>query len=179
MASWRFDSNGPETSEIRGPVPLISKGLAVPPESGLYIVTSSDCLSHVGISTNIRERVRKLATLSEHRGSNEVLCAAFCTDSPPEVRWEESHIDMARSRENEFKDYYGEPPSPDRYRESCRNGHTLLETLTKAAGSDSWQAGYIEAVFAIGEKLSLLLSANRFRSVWNDVGIPPGPWDLR
>jgi len=43
------------------------------------------------------------------------------------------------------------------------------------AGPDSWEAGFAEAVFRIGEKLSLLFQP-RFESIWQRVGIPPGPW---
>jgi hypothetical protein len=44
-----------------------------------------------------------------------------------------------------------------------------------AAGEDSWEAGYIEAVFAIGEKLNLLFQP-RFQPVWEHLEMPPGPW---
>jgi hypothetical protein len=35
--------------------------------------------------------------------------------------------------------------------------------------------GFAEAVFAIGEMLSLLFQP-RFAPIWQQVGVPPGPW---
>ncbi|MFQ5950860.1 MAG: hypothetical protein ACE5KH_02110, partial [Candidatus Geothermarchaeales archaeon] len=81
--------------------------------------------------------------------------------------------------ESEFKDQrqYGEPPYPQlRYERSCKNGRSLRDDMAKAAGKKSWEAGYIEAVFEIGEKLRLLFDNEQFESIWKQVGKPPGPW---
>ncbi len=51
-----------------------------------------------------------------------------------------------------------------------------LDEFEKAAGEDSWEAGYIEAVFGIGEKLKLLFGTERFDPIWKRIGKPPGPW---
>jgi hypothetical protein len=77
--------------------------------------------------------------------------------------------------ERQLKAASGEPPTPrDRF-SSCVNGLQLRDDLVAAAGAESWQAGFVEAVFAIGEKLRLLFQP-RFHSVWREVGVPPGPW---
>jgi hypothetical protein len=111
-----------------------------------------------------------------HRGSAEVLCAAFCTGEGPLVWWEEQlDTASAREREHAFKSHYGEPPQPRPSYEGCVNGAALLARIIGAAGPDSWEAGFAEAVFRIGEKLSLLFQP-RFESIWQRVGIPPGPW---
>ena len=57
----------------------------------------------------------------------------------------------------------------------CVNGSALRRDLVTSAGAASWEAGFIEAVFAIGEKLAFLFDA-RFGQVWQSVGQPPGPW---
>jgi hypothetical protein len=74
-----------------------------------------------------------------------------------------------------MKQRYGEPPWPRNEFAACVNGSKLRDDIVSAAGEESWEAGYAEAVFAIGEKLHLLL-APRFAQVWSDVGVPPGPW---
>lgn len=55
------------------------------------------------------------------------------------------------------------------------NGRELLTGIIEAAGPDSWEAGFAEAVFLIGEKLNLLFRP-RFEPIWKQVGVPPGPW---
>lgn len=118
----------------------------------------------------------RLARLGTHHGNAEVLCAAFCTSKPPVVWWEElPDVAMARLREREFKDHYGEPPTPRTKYASCRNGKRLETELVRAAGQESWEAGFIEAAFEIGSRLSLLFNP-RFDSLWKRVGKPPGPW---
>jgi hypothetical protein len=175
--TWTFDPEGPDYSGIKGPIPLVSKGLELRALPGLYLVTCGDCLAHVGTSKKLQNRVRQLATLGTHRGSAEVLCAAFCTKQEPLVRWEVHNTDKsAREREREFKVYYGEPPVPDRYGRTCKDGKTLRQELTKTAGEDTWEAGYIQAVFEIGEKLRLLFDKGEFTHIWKQVGKPPGPW---
>jgi hypothetical protein len=37
------------------------------------------------------------------------------------------------------------------------------------------RVGYVEAAFAIGEKLAVLFQP-RFVALWKRVGVPPGPW---
>jgi hypothetical protein len=133
-------------------------------------------LAHVGTSGGIAGRVRTLANLGTHRGSAEVLCAAFCTGLAPAVWWEElPDVVAARERERAFKLHYGEPPQPRAQFDGCVNGRQLLTAIRDAAGPESWEAGFAEAVFLIGEKLSLLM-APRFAQIWSEVGMPPGPW---
>ena len=90
---------------------LATRGMGLPATPGLYIVTCGACMPHVGTSGNIANRVRTLAALGTHRGSTEVLCAAFCTGEAPVVWWEEQPtVAAARERERQFKVHYGEPP---------------------------------------------------------------------
>lgn len=174
---WTFDPAGPDTTGLAGPVELVRRGLVVPPRTGLYVITAGDCLAHVGTSGNLRGRIGTLARLGTHRGSAEVLCAAHCTRHHPVVWWEEhDDIGRARQREREFKHHYGEPPQPRPPYESCVNGAAVLDALVVAAGANSWEAGYIEAVLTVGEKLSLLFE-RRFERLWSEVRVPPGPWD--
>lgn len=178
-SSWAFDPRGPEFRSLRGPVPLATRGMGLPGKPGLYVVTCGDCLSHVGTSGGIAGRVRTLANLGTHRGSAEVLCAAFCTGVAPLVWWEEQPtVAAARVREQAFKRHYGEPPRPRPKYEGCINGRQLVGAIIDAAGPNSWEAGFAEAVFLIGEKLSLLMSP-RFQGLWHEVGLPPGPWALK
>jgi hypothetical protein len=177
--SWAFDARGPEFRSLRGPVPLAARGMGLPAKPGLYVVTCGDCLAHVGTSGGIAGRVRTLANLGTHRGSAEVLCAAFCTGVAPMVWWEEQPtVAAARVREQDFKRHYGEPPRPRPQYEACINGRQLVGAIIDAAGPNSWEAGFAEAVFLIGEKLSLLM-APRFERLWHEVGLPPGPWALK
>ena len=94
------------------------------------------------------------------------------------VWWRESgSIEEARAREREFKEFYGEPPSLRTEYAACKDGARLMHRLIEAAGPQSWEAGFIEAVFAVGEKFDLLF-APRFSAVWERVGgRPHGPWD--
>jgi hypothetical protein len=80
-----------------------------------------------------------------------------------------------RERERAFKRHYGEPPQPRPDYAGCVNGAALLGRIVAAAGPASWEAGFAEAVFQIGERLSLLLQP-RFAPIWQRVGVPPGPW---
>lgn len=175
---WIFDPRGPEFRSLHGPVPLTTRGMGLPSSPGLYIVTCGDCLPHVGTSGSLAGRVRTLASLGTHRGSAEVLCAAFCTGEAPVVWWEEQPTTTAaRERERAFKSHYGEPPQPRSDYEACVNGTKLLNELIQAAGPTSWEAGYASAVFQVGEKLNLLFRP-RFEAIWRQVGVPPGPWAL-
>lgn len=81
----------------------------------------------------------------------------------------------ARLREATFKRHYGEPPAPRQKYDGCKNGRKLLNELMHAAGRESWLAGYVEAVFSVGERLDLLFT-QQFEPVWQKVGRPPGPW---
>jgi len=133
-------------------------------------------MPHVGTSGNLQSRVRMLATLGAHRGSAEVLCAAFCTRQAPVVWWEEhASATSARARERAFKSHYGEPPQPSASHSGCVNGAALLAQLVTASSSDSWEAGFATAVFQIGQNLKLLFQP-RFAAIWKRVGCPPGPW---
>ncbi len=175
-AAWVFDEKGPQTTGLSMPIPLSNKRMGAPDSPGLYVVTCGDCLAHIGTSGQLADRIRGLARLGHHRGSAEVLCAAFCTWAPPLVRWEVCPTTQAaRQCERALKDFYGEPPVPrDRYR-ACVNGGHLRQALINAAGTGSWAAGFIEAVFTIGQDLSLLFGS-RFAEIWHQVGKPPGPW---
>lgn len=177
--SFRPDASDPkspsEVLDFEGPVPLVRKGLALPTGPGIYLVACGDCLAHVGTSGNLRGRVRTLAALGTHRGSNEVLCAAYCTAQPPQVWWRATDLATARRMEPALKGHYGEPPVPREKYASCVNGLRLMDDLVAAAGNDSWEAGYVEAVFTIGENLTLLFKP-RFGPIWANIGVPPGPW---
>ncbi len=175
-ARWTFDPRGPQFHTLNGPIPLAVKGMGLPARPGLYVITCGGCMPHVGTSGRLSGRVRTLAALGTHRGSAEVLCAAFCTGAAPLVWWEE-HADAvaARERERAFKRHYGEPPQPRPDYTGCVNGAALLGRIIEAAGHDSWEAGFAEAVFTIGERLRLLVQP-RFAPVWQRVGVPPGPW---
>ena len=161
--------------QFEGPVALARRGLVIPSAPGVYVVASGECVSHIGTSGSLRGRVGQLAALGTHRGSAEVLCAAYCTKLPPQVWW----ISLERSEtallERQLKASSGEPPTPRERFSSCVNGSHLRDDLVAAAGADSWEAGFVEAVFAIGEKLRLLFQP-RFHRVWRDLGVPPGPW---
>jgi len=85
---WAFDPTGPEFQRLIGPVTL-ARGMGLPARPGLYVITCGDCMPHVGTSSSIGGRVRTLANLGTHRGSAEVLCAAFCAGEAPMVWWEE------------------------------------------------------------------------------------------
>ena len=174
--AWVFDATGPDIGSLNGPIPLSRKGMGLPPRPGLYLITAGDCLAHAGASGSLRTRVGTLARLGTHRGSGEVLCAAYCTGIAPTVWWEEASTEQdAKVRENAFKSHYGEPPSPRARYSSCVNGSALMAEFVSAAGADSWEAGYAEAVFTIGERFSLLF-ADRFLPIWRRSGLPPGPW---
>ncbi len=173
---WTFDPSGPDASGLAGPLPLQRGRAGLPARLGLYVVASGDCLSHVGTSNKISSRVGSLARLGKHRGSAEVLCAAYCTGVAPLVWWQElTDAATARTRERAFKDHYGEPPRPRPKHEGCVNGGALLRDMIAAAGEDSWEAGFAQAVVTIGEDLHLLFQP-RFSDIWDRIGRPPGPW---
>ena len=72
----------------------------------------------------------------------------------------------------------GEPPFPRAEFTSCIHGDALRAALVLAAGTDSWEAGYVEAVFDIGEQMHRLFEG-RLRGLWQIVEPPPGPWRER
>ena len=158
---------------FEGPHPLVRRGLPVPASAGVYVIASGRCVSHIGTSGKLRGRLGQLAGLGTHRGSAEVLCAAYCTGAAPQIWWLQS--DAARDLERRLKVESGEPPTPRTEFSGCVNGDKLRHDLIAAAGANSWEAGYLEAVFAIGEKLSLLFQPH-FRRIWLEIGVPPGPW---
>ncbi len=161
--------------ELSGPIPLKVQGMGLKKLPGLYVVTCGSCIAHVGTSGQLGERVRQLATLRNHRGSDEVLCAAFCSGSEPVIWWKEcQNVSEAWQLEKVIKAQVGEPPVPEKYRR-CKHGGELRDKLVEAAGHNSWEAGFIEAVFKIGEQFYLLFQ-KRFDPLWKTVGKPPGPW---
>ena len=164
-----------ELELFEGPTDLVRRGLPLPPTAGIYVIASGDCVSHIGTSGSLRSRVGSLAGLGTHRGSAEVICAAHCTGEAPQVWWHATDRASALALERALKHRYGEPPWPRERYAGCVNGRRLRDDVIAAAGPDSWEAGYAEAVFAIGEKLRLLFDP-RFEGVWRAVGIPPGPW---
>lgn len=173
--SWAFNPSGPDTAGLVGPMPLASKAMRLPKTPAFYFVTCGGCLAHIGTSKNLANRVRTLATLGHHRGSDEVLCAAFCSGQPPHIWWIACNTEEeARRREAEFKSFYGEPPVPAATYASCKHGRGVRDALLSTVNRDSWEAGYIEAVFAIGERLDLLFKP-RFDPLWSKLNRPPGP----
>lgn len=179
MADWSFLPDDPDSVGFGPPVPLASAALLIPKSPGVYVVSCGPCLAHVGTSGKLRTRVQTLIRLDHHRGSAEVLCAAYCTKTAPVVRWRSlDDVKQAKSVEHRLKQLYGEPPVPSPAHQACKNGRTLRSALTDAAGSGSWEAGYIDAVFDVGEDFKLLERA-RFHAIWHRVGAPPGPWERR
>jgi hypothetical protein len=175
-AQWTFDPQGPEFRTLNGPVPLVVKRMGLPARPGLYVITCGDSMPHVGTSGRLSGRVHMLAALGTHRGSAELLSAAFCTGEPPlGVVGRAARCEAARARELAFKRHYAEPPQPRPDHEACVNGAALLARIVQAAERDSWEAGFAEAVFTIGEMLRLLFQP-RFVPIWRQVGVPPGPW---
>ena len=87
-----------------------SKDISTSP--GVYIVNSGDCISHIGEGGDIRSRTGTLRRLGTHRGSDEVLCGAYCTQRSPMIHWivmKGSRQDR-RKKETELRDLFGEPP---------------------------------------------------------------------
>lgn len=157
------------------PVPLVRRAQGAPPRSGVYVISCGDCVPHIGTSGTLQSRIRSLAALGNHRGSAEVLCAAYCSSEAPMVRWRETgNAADAREVERVLK-ALGEPPQPRERFADCVNGTALRRALVGAAGDLSWEAGYIEALFDVGEQLHRLF-APRFDSIWSAIGPPPGPW---
>jgi hypothetical protein len=160
-----------------GPAPLLAHGMRIRPEPGVYVVSSGDCVSYIGGSGRLGDRVRTLAHLGTHRGSARVLCAAHCTGEAPQVWWSYTRsITRARTIEAELRQDY------DRqffgaYLQ-CDLGGALRSALVDAVGRDSWCAGYIDAIFTIGEHLAYL-SRPELAAAWEAVGVPPGPWEER
>lgn len=160
--------------KLQGPRPLALRSMNLRPEPGVYVVSSGDCISHVGSSGRLADRVRTLAHLGTHRGSARVLCAAHCTGEEPQVWWSYTksvarargiEADLKLERETRFFGGYLQ----------CEDGEALRAALVEAVGNDSWAAGYVDAVFSIGEHLSFL-NRPELAEAWKRVGVPPGPW---
>ena len=163
--------------KLSGPRPLALRSMNLRAEPGVYVVTAGDCIAHVGSSGRLADRVRTLAHLGTHRGSARVLCAAHCTGEAPQVWWSYTksvarargvEADLKLDRETKFFGNYLQ----------CEEGDTLRNALIEASGRETWNAGFIEAVFAIGEHLAFLNRAE-LATAWEAVGIPPGPWAER
>lgn len=170
VAAWELD-----LADFTDAVPLKRTGQGAPARPGVYVIAAGDCVPHIGTSGNLQTRIRTLAALGNHRGSAEVLCAAYCTQQAPTVRWRETGTTAdARLIESAFKKL-GEPPQPrDRF-DGCVNGAALRQALVNAAGASSWEAGYIDALFEVGEQLHRLF-VPKFHDLWERVGWPRGPW---
>jgi hypothetical protein len=146
-------------------------------EPGVYVVASGECVSYIGASGRLGDRVRTLAHLGTHRGSARVLCAAHCTGAAPQVWWSYTRSpSRARAVEAELKldydkQYFGA------YLQ-CDLGSALRTALVEAVGPDTWGAGYVDAIFSIGEHLAYL-ARPELAAAWEVVGVPPGPWEER
>ncbi len=170
-AAWELDLTG-----FTDAVPLKRTAQGAPARPGVYVIAVGACVPHIGTSGNLQSRIRTLAALGNHRGSAEVLCAAHCTGEAPVVRWRETaSAEDARAFESAFKQL-GEPPQPRERFHGCVNGTALRHALVEAAGPSSWEAGYIDALFEVGEQLHRLFTP-RFHPLWERVGPPPGPWN--
>lgn len=156
-------------------VPLVRRQQGAPPRPGAYVVICGECVPHVGTSGSIQSRLRTLASLGNHRGSAEVLCAAYCTGEPPMVQWIETANRVEASVTEVALKSHGEPPQPRHQFGGCVSGGGLRAALIEAAGPASWEAGYIDALFDVGEQLHRLEQSS-FASIWDRVGWPPGPW---
>lgn len=169
-AEWALDLVG-----FTEPTPLVRRAQGAPASPGMYVVSCGACVPHIGTSGKLQSRIRSLAALGNHRGSAEVLCAAYCTGEPPLVRWREHPTAKdARTVESAMK-AMGEPPQPRERFSTCVNGAALRRALVDAARPATWEAGYVDALFDVGEQLSRLFSP-RFDPLWDIVGRPPGPW---
>ncbi len=73
--------------KLHDPRSLARRGMGIKSEPGVYVVSSGDCISYVGSSGRLGDRIRTLAHLGTHRGSARVLCAAHCTGEAPVVWW--------------------------------------------------------------------------------------------
>lgn len=167
---WSID-----LGRFTSPVPLVRNRLGAPARPGVYVIACGECVPHIGTSSKLQSRIRSLAALGNHRGSAEVLCAAYCTGVQPMVQWREMGSALeARVVERKLK-ARGEPPQPRNEFAGCVNGSTLRNDLVSAAGRSTWEAGYIEALFDVGEQLYRLFD-DRFEDVWAAIGRPPGPW---
>ena len=168
----------PAGLELQGPVALGDQRL--PGHSfGSYIISVGPVVAAIGAGGSrtgaFASRVRSLAVLGHHRASRRVLCAAFCYQAPPVVWWRLAERDGELKVEAELKGLIGDPAKT---LAGCHRADPLRRALVEAAGADSWEAGFIEAVLEIGERLELLFQP-RFAHVWRTVGIPPGPWAAR
>lgn len=178
---WTTDVIDTFAEPFDGPRPLAATQMGLPPCPGVYLVVCGPCLAHVGTSGNLRARVGTLARLSTHGGAVAVLSAALFTEELPMIWWREfeDHA-SARALERQLKVRFGEPPRPSPEFDGCV--HQLLSRLVRAAGEDSWAAGFIEAVFRTGAHINLLADRAqpdpRLQEVWRKVGIPIAlrPW---
>lgn len=165
----------PEQLRLEGPVPLGDQRL--PSRSfGSYVISVGPVVAAIGAGGSrtgaFAPRVRSLAVLGNHRASRRVLCAAFCQQAPPLVWWRLAERDGELLLEAELKRVIGDPVKT---LAACHRAEPLKRALVEAAGADTWEAGYVEAVLEIGERLDLLFQP-RFQNLWRTVGIPPGPW---
>jgi hypothetical protein len=163
--------------KMQGPRPLSLRAMNLRAEPGVYVVSSGDCISYVGSSGRLADRVRTLAHLGTHRGTARVLCAAHCTGEAPQVWWAYTksvarargvEADLKLERETRFFGAYLQ----------CEDGDAIRGDLIAAAGADTWASGYIEALFSIGEHLAFL-NRRELAPAWKTVGVPPGPWAER
>ena len=55
--------------KLHGPRSLARRGMGIKSEPGVYVVSSGDCISYVGSSGRLGDRIRTLAHLGTHRGA--------------------------------------------------------------------------------------------------------------
>lgn len=173
-SAWR----PPAGLGLEGPVALGDQRL--PAHSfGSYIVSVGPVVAAIGAGGSrtgaFASRVRSLAVLGHHRASRRVLCAAFCHQARPMLWWRLAERDGELLLESELKTAIGDPAKS---LAACHRADPLRRALVEAASPDTWEAGYIEAVLEIGERLELLFQP-RLAPVWRIVGVPPGPWATR
>jgi hypothetical protein len=168
----------PAGLRLEGPVALGEQRLPAG-SFGSYVVSVGPVVAAIGAGGSrtgaFASRVRSLAVLGNHRASRRVLCAAFCQQAPPLLWWRLAERNGELTLESELKSVIGDPAKT---LPACHRAEPLKRALVEAAGEDTWEAGYVEAVLEIGERLELLFQP-RLADLWRTVGIPPGPWARR
>jgi hypothetical protein len=157
-----------------GPNPLLAHGMRLRPEPGVYVVASGETVSYIGSSGRLGDRVRTLAHLGTHRGSARVLCVAHCTGVAPQVWWSYTKsVSRAKAVAEDLKNDYDRVFLGDHL--ECDQGGALRRALGEAVGAGTWEAGYVDAIFSIGEHFAYLAHPE-LADAWRTVGVPPGPW---
>ena len=107
-----------------------------------------------------------------------MLCAAHCTGEAPQVWWSYTRsITRARAIEAELQ-LRTTTASSSAPTSSAISAGRCAARSSSAVGRDTWCAGYIDAIFTIGEHLAYL-ARPELAAAWEAVGVPPGPWEER